>query len=124
MTVYTVKKMAEMSGVSIRTLHHYDAIGLLKPSAVGDNGYRVYGRDEVHRLQQILFHKTLGLSLNDIAAALDDPAFDAVTALKAHRNMLQEKSTRTEVLIQTIERTLAALTGGAPLKDPDLYTVF
>lgn len=63
-------------GVSIRTLHHYDAIGLLKPASVGENGYRQYGREELLRLQQILFHRELGMSLADIAAALDAPNFD------------------------------------------------
>ncbi len=59
MSVYTVKQMARLSGVSVRSLHHYDAIGLLRPRAVGANGYRYYDREDLLRLQQILFHRAL-----------------------------------------------------------------
>jgi DNA-binding transcriptional MerR regulator len=73
---YTVKQLAKLSGVSIRTLHHYDQIGLLKPARLGNNRYRYYEEPEVLRLQQILFHRELGFSLQEIAALLDRPGFD------------------------------------------------
>ncbi len=73
MKLSTVKQLARDSGVSVRTLHHYDEIGLLKPATVGDNGYRYYGRDEFLRLQQILFHKELGFALAEITTILDAP---------------------------------------------------
>ena len=84
MSVYTVKQMARLSGVSVRALHHYDAIGLLKPRAVGANGYRYYDRQDLLRLQQILFHRALETPLKDIQAALDQPGFDLAAALRAY----------------------------------------
>lgn len=80
MSGYTVKQVAKLSGVSVRTLHHYDEIGLLKPESVGANGYRYYGQDELLRLQQILFHRELGFPLAEIARVLDAPDFDRVAA--------------------------------------------
>lgn len=124
MSQYTVKQMAALCGVSVRTLHHYDAIDLLTPAIVGDNGYRYYGRTELLRLQQILFHKEIGLSLSAIAAILDDPAFDQVSALKAHRTKLLEAADHTQSLIKTLDRTLAALTDGKKIADSDLYVGF
>ena len=82
---YTVKQVAKLSGVSIRTLHHYDEIGLLKPARVGANGYRYYGRDELLRLQQILFHRELGFALDEIQKLLGAADFDRKAALRAHR---------------------------------------
>jgi DNA-binding transcriptional MerR regulator len=123
MPQYTVKHVADMSGVSMRTLHHYDAIGLLTP-VTGENGYRYYGRDDLLRLQQILFHKALGLSLTDIRKILDDPAFDSVAALRAHRAALQAQAARMDVLVETIDHTLAALEENTPMTDQDLYSGF
>lgn len=123
-TRYTVKQMANMGGVSVRTLHHYDSIGLLKPAAVGDNTYRYYGRKELLRLQQILFHRALGYSLTAISATLDDPDFDDVSALQAHRAALAADADKTHALIKTIDHTLASLRGDSPMKDADLYQGF
>ena len=80
MSGYTVKQVAKLSGVSVRTLHHYDEIGLLEPAAVGGNGYRYYGREELLRLQQILFHRELGIPLDQIGRLLDAPGFDRIAA--------------------------------------------
>lgn len=124
MTQYTVKQMADMSGVSVRTLHHYDSIGLLKPAAVGDNTYRYYGRTELLRLQQILFHRALGFSLTVIRAALDDPEFDAFSALQTHRTALEADVEKTRALIRTIDHTLSSLKGNTPMNDADLYQGF
>lgn len=124
---YTVKKMADLSGISVRTLHHYDSIGLLKPAAIGDNTYRYYGREELLRLQQILFHRALGFSLTAIGVALDDPNFDDVSALQSHRAALAAEAEKTQALIKTIDRTLASLAsleGQKQMKDADLYQGF
>src|SRR4051812_13151083 len=91
---YTVKQLADLSGVSVRTLHHYDAIGLLKPASVGSNGYRQYGREELLRLQQILFQRELGLSLEQIRRAQDAPGFDRAKALREHREKLLQEAER------------------------------
>ncbi|HEY4940484.1 MAG TPA: MerR family transcriptional regulator [Rhizomicrobium sp.] len=124
MKQYTVSQMAQLSGVSVRALHHYDEIGLLKPAHLGANGYRYYGREELLRLQQILFHRELGLGLEQIRALLDDATFDRLAALKAHRGKLESESARFGHLIRTIDRTIAELNGEQQMSDKDLYQGF
>lgn len=124
MTRYTVKQMAKLSGVSVRALHHYDGIGLLKPAAIGENGYRYYGREELLRLQQILFHRELGLALEEIRALLDDPRFDRLAALTAHRGKLESERERFRHLIATIDSTIAQINGERDMADKDLYQGF
>lgn len=121
---YAVGELAQLSGVSIRALHHYDAIGLLKPASVGDNGYRLYGREELLRLQQILFHRELGMSLADIAAALDAPGFDRLQALRRQRERIVAETDRHRRLLGTIDRTIAELEGERTVEDIDLYKGF
>ncbi|AXK72725.1 MerR family transcriptional regulator [Lysobacter sp. TY2-98] len=105
----TVKQLAKVSGVSVRTLHHYHAIGLLVPAEVGTNGYRWYGQAELLRLQQILFFRELGFELAAIASVLDDAAFDLRTALLAHRAQFEERLGQLHRLIRTIDHTVATL---------------
>ena len=124
MKLYTVKQVAKLSGVTVRTLHHYDQVGLLKPAQVGENGYRYYGREELLRLQQILFHRELELPLEAIADVLDRPGFDRLSALRRQRKTLSEKASRYRKLIHTLDRTLAALEGQTEMKDEDLYKGF
>nr|WP_293483100.1 MerR family transcriptional regulator [Phenylobacterium sp.] len=121
---YTVKQVAKLSGVSVRTLHHYDAIGLLKPAGVRANGYREYGRDELLRLQQILFHRELGFPLEQIRRVLDAPGFDRVAALKAHRARLDAEAKRYRRLLRTIDDTLAALEGAKTMNETAMYRGF
>ena len=121
---YTVKQVAKLSGISVRTLHHYDEIGLLKPESVGANGYRYYGRDELLRLQQILFHRELGFPLAEIARVLDAPDFDRVAALRTHRDRLEAESKRYRRLVATIDETLAALQGATTMDDKAMYRGF
>jgi DNA-binding transcriptional MerR regulator len=118
---YTVKQLAELSGVSIRSLHYYDEIGLLKPAHVGANGYRYYRREELLRLQQILFHRELGVSLDEIKKILDAPDFDRASALRAHRRKLGEEMQRYQRLIQTIDETLVELKGGKSMNERAFY---
>ena len=80
MTKYSVKQLSELAGVTVRTLHHYDRIGLLSPAQRSESGYRYYGRAELLRLQQILFYRELGFRLQEIGDILDDPSFDLLTA--------------------------------------------
>jgi|SRR5579864_8011858 len=124
MGVYTVKQVARLSGVSIRTLHHYDEIGLLKPACIGANGYRYYGRDELLRLQQILFHRELGFALDEIQKVLGATDFDRKAALRAHRKRLVSEIERHRRLVQTLDATLAALEGKADMNDKILYRGF
>src|SRR6185503_20367649 len=88
---YTVKQLARLSGVSVRTLHHYDEIGLLKPSFLGENRYRYYGREELLRLQDILFHRELGVPLQEIGKLLATEGRDRVAILREHRERLLER---------------------------------
>ena len=124
MSGQTVKQVARLSGVSVRTLHHYDEVGLLKPASIGENGYRYYGREELLRLQQILFHRELGFSLEEIARVLDAEGFDRVAALKAHRARLEAETRRYRQLVRTIDVTLAALEGEARMEDKAMYRGF
>jgi DNA-binding transcriptional MerR regulator len=121
---YTVSQLATMSGVSIRTLHHYDEIGLLKPAAVGANGYRYYSRDELLRLQQIMFHRELGLALSEIRRVLDAPGFDRTEALLTHRSRLEADIRRQRRLLRTIDQTLAALQHQTPMEETAMYKGF
>jgi DNA-binding transcriptional MerR regulator len=124
MGVYTVKGVAKLSGVSVRALHHYDEIGLLKPACVGANGYRYYGRDELLRLQQILFHRELGFSLEEIGQVLGAAGFDRVAALRAHRQRLMGEVRRYRRLLRTLDATLAALEGHKNMSDKAIYRGF
>ncbi len=121
---YTVKELADMSGVSVRALHHYDAIGLVGAAARSASGYRLYGEEELLRLQQVLFYRELGLSLAEIGRILDDPGFDALSALEGHRRLLAERAARIARLVETVDRTIGRIKGETMLSDEDLYAGF
>lgn len=118
---YSVKQLARLAGVSVRTLHLYDELGLLKPAVRTQARYRLYGEPELLRLQQILFYKDLGLPLNEIGEILDDPDFDLVKALEQHRKTLQEQRKRIRTLLDTIDKTIQHLKGGTMLTHEELY---
>jgi len=124
--VRTVRQLATLAGVSVRTLHHYDQIKLLKPSARTEAGYRLYGEADLLRLQQILFYRELDFPLAEIQAILDRPGFDQVEALRNHRRMLGERAERMAHLLRTVDRTIAKLTGEdtMPVTDEELYEGF
>lgn len=121
MTKYTVKQVAKLSGVSVRALHHYDHIGLLKPAHIGTNRYRYYGEDELLRLQQILIHRELDIPLAEIGAVIDAPGFDRLVTLRAQREKLDREAKRYAELVETIDRTIARLKGERAMQDADLY---
>src|SRR5512133_1402271 len=108
---FSVKELARLAGVSARTLHYYDEIGLLKPSRHPGNGYRQYSRLALLRLQQILFLRELGLSLEAIQAQLDHPDFDLLAALEQHRLDLQSRQAHLDRLLHTVENTILHLKG-------------
>jgi len=120
----TVKQLATLADVTPRTLHHYDAIGLLRPSHVGENGYRYYDDDAALRLQQILFYRELALGLDEIRALLDRPDFDVAAALREHQVALQKRAGRLTQLIHTIDRTLLHLEGQIDMSTKDLFAGF
>lgn len=121
---YTVKQLSTLAGVSTRTLHYYDEIGLLKPSSVGSNGYRHYDEDAVLRLQQILFFKELGFGLKEIKEVIDQPDFDVLQALEVHRLTLQERVDQLTRLIDTVEKTILHYQGDITMDDKNLFEGF
>jgi DNA-binding transcriptional MerR regulator len=121
---YTISALAKLAGVSVRTLHHYDEIGLLVPSRNDKNKYRIYGEDELLRLQQILFFRELEFSLPEIAAIIDSPEFDVLTALRDHKAMLTGKQKRTAALIKMVDKTIDKINKKINMKDEELYDAF
>jgi DNA-binding transcriptional MerR regulator len=122
MKTYTVHQLANLAGISVRTLHHYDQIELLKPSARNQSGYRLYRQPELLRLQQILFYKELDVPLSQIKDILDQPGFDQVQALREHRRSIAQHIEQYEKLLNTIDKTIAKLTeADMELTDEELY---
>jgi DNA-binding transcriptional MerR regulator len=121
---YTVQKLASMAGVSTRTLRYYDEIGILKPARISSSGYRIYGQSEVDTLQQILFYRELGLSLDQIKDIINDPAFDGKQALTEHRQQLLEKRDQLDVLIANVEKTIAAKEGRITMSNKEKFEGF
>lgn len=122
MKTYTVNQLAQLAGISVRALHHYDEIGLLKPAYTGDNRYRYYSDEELLRLQQILIHRELDIPLAEIGAILDAPGFDRLETLQKQRERLEEQAKRYARMVKTIDRTIARLKGDRGMKDADLYS--
>ncbi|MBB3870736.1 MerR family transcriptional regulator [Brevundimonas mediterranea] len=121
---HTVSQLARMSGVSVRTLHHYDQIGLLKPAVVGENGYRHYGREELLRLQQILLHREFGMALCDIRTLLDRADFDRLDALREQRRRVDAEAERYRRLALTIDRAIAEMEGRTDMAEEQIYAGF
>lgn len=121
---YTVNQLAKLSGVSVRTLHFYDEIGLLKPAFYGDNHYRYYEEEQLLLLQQILFYRELGFPLLEIEKILHHSQFNKITALTAHKKILMESFDKTKKLIKTIEKTIAHLQGELIMTDKEFYYGF
>lgn len=121
---YTVTKLAKISGVSVRTLHWYDEVGLLKPAYYGSNGYRYYEEEQLLILQQILFFRELGFELKQIQKILKRSDFDKIIALSSHRKVLQKNIATTKKLIKTIDKTIKHLTGDAKMKEQEMFSGF
>ena len=121
---YTVRQVAEMSGVSVRTLHFYDETGLLEPAYTGANGYRYYEEPQLLSLQQILFFRELGFALREIRALLARPDFQRLDALRSHREALEARLARTRRLLETIDRTIDHLNGRKPMRDDQIFAGF
>lgn len=121
---YTVKKLAELAGVSARTLRFYDEIGLLRPARTTGAGYRVYGAREVDMLQQILFFRELDLPLQTIAEILGDPSFDRKQALRAHLRALETHQARLRALIGNVQKTIEMEEGEIIMTDNEKFEGF
>ena len=121
---YQVKDVARLTGVSVRTLHHYDAIGLLVPTGRTAAGYRLYTDADLLRLQQILIGRELGLPLEEIRQSLDDARFDRKAALLDQRQRLRDRARQAEAMIRAIDAALAALDGGATTGEMTMADLF
>jgi DNA-binding transcriptional MerR regulator len=121
---YTVHKLAHMAGVSARTLRYYDEIGILKPARINSSGYRIYGQNEVDRLQLILFYREFGIKLESIKEIITSPDFDRVKALREHRKKLLEKRIELDLLISNVENTIKSMEGRIVMSDREKFEGF
>jgi DNA-binding transcriptional MerR regulator len=121
---YTINKLAKMAGISTRTLRWYDECGLLKPKRINSNGYRIYGQEEIDRLQQILFYRELGVELSEITKILNADAFDGLIALKGHLAALQNKREQIDRLITIVEKSICAWKGEIDMSDQEKFEGF
>src|SRR5512145_238650 len=119
--MFTVKQLSKLAGVTPRTLHHYDDIGLLKPSRIGDNGYRYYGEEALLRLQQILFYRELDFPLEDIRKIMGRRDFDVLGALQSHKEALGRQVERLNRLLNTVDNTINHLKGKKIMNEKSLF---
>jgi DNA-binding transcriptional MerR regulator len=122
--MFTVKQLSKMAGITPRTLHYYDEIGLLKPSRVGDNGYRYYGDEALLRLQQILLYRELDMPLEDIKKIMGRRSFDVLTALESHKEQLTKRIGQMERLIATVDDTILYMKGKKEMSEKQLFEPF
>lgn len=122
--MYTVHELAELAGISVRTLHYYDEIGLLKPNSIQKNGYRRYDEKELLRLQQILFFRELDFPLDEVKKILNRPDFLVVDALREHKKLIRLKQKHLEKLINTIDKTIKRMNNQQKINDEELYDAF
>ncbi len=122
--MFTVKQLSGLAGVTPRALRHYDQIGLLKPSRLGENGYRYYGEESLLRLQQILFYRELGLPLDEIRKIMGRRDFDALAALENHKLELEKRIERLLRLVETVDQTILYMKGQTPMSNQQLFAGF
>src|SRR5690606_3519634 len=118
---YTVGEVARLARITVRTLHHYDEIGLLVPSQRSESGYRLYTAEDLTRLHQILLFRALGFSLESIRGLLDDPRADRRRALQEQRQALLDRIEQTRSLIAAVDDALRALDGGVEMDAEKLF---
>ena len=121
---HSVGKIAELAGVSVRTLHHYDEIGLLSPGSRTAVGYRRYSEGDMERLQQILFYRELGFALEEIATILDDPRTDAAAHLRRQHRLLTRRVQRLQAMVAAVEYAMEAQQMGLSLTPEERFEVF
>jgi DNA-binding transcriptional MerR regulator len=122
--MFTVKQLSKLAGVTPRTLHHYDDIGLLKPSRIGDNGYRYYEEEALLKLQQILFYRELDFPLDDIRKIMGRGDFDVLKALESHKESLTKQMERTKRLLITVDNTIHHIKGEKIMSQKGLFEGF
>lgn len=121
---YSIKKLADLAGITTRTLRYYDKIGLLKPSRINSSGYRIYGEKEIDLLQQILFYKSMDMKLEDIQEIIYQPVFDIPKALIEHHQQLISRRNQLDQLISTVEKTIAHNKGEVKMSNKEKFEGF
>ena len=121
---YSVKRLADLAGVSVRTLHYYDEVGLLRPQSRTAGGYRQYDEEAAVRLQQVMFFRELGFGLDEIRKIMSRPGFDVLEALQSHRVLLTRKAERIRELLATVDRTIDDLKGKRKMEIKEYYQGF
>lgn len=121
---YTIKKLAELAGISTRTLRYYDEIQLLTPKRMEGSEYRIYEEAEVDRLQQIMFYREMGLELSAIKEILDAESFEQMTALKSHLTELQKRRKQLDLLIDNVTKTIQKEEGARQMSDQEKFQGF
>ncbi len=121
---YTVGELAKLTGITVRTLHHYDQIGLVQPSDRSRAGYRLYGEGDVLRLQRVLLYRELGLPLDEIAGILADPRHSPTAALAQHREVLVAKRARLDAMLAALDTALRLEKGPMTMQPEDVKTMF
>ena len=121
--MFTVGQLAELSGVTVKTLHHYHRLGLVIPRQTTDAGYRLYGQDELERLQEILFYRELDLSLSEIKKALKGDR-SRIATLGWQKARLLDRQRRLGLILETIDRSLSRATGGNPMSAQEIFQGF
>ena len=117
-------RVAELAGVTVRTLHHYDEIGLVRPSARTAAGYRAYSAGDVERLREVLAYRRLGFGLREIADLVGDPSTDAVAHLRRLRGLLLEQRDRADAMVAAIDRELEARAKGIRMTPEEQLEMF
>ncbi|WP_369809960.1 MerR family transcriptional regulator [Gracilibacillus caseinilyticus] len=119
-----VKEVAELTGVSVRTLHHYDQIGLLSPAKSAESGYRIYTEGDLNTLQQILFFRALDFPLKKIKTIMTSDDYDRLEALEMQRDMLISKRENIETMLETINKTIKSEKGAYQMSKKDKFEGF
>ncbi|MDR9449780.1 MAG: MerR family transcriptional regulator [Acidimicrobiia bacterium] len=121
---YSVGEVSKVAGVTIRTLHHYDEIGLLRPAGKSLAGYRQYDDVDLERLQEILFYRELGFGLEEIAGLVNLPTFNRAQILRRQRTLIEQKIDRLQSMVKSIDRALQAGEEGHTMTKEEMFEVF
>jgi len=120
----TVGTVARLADVTVRTLHHYDEIGLVSPAEYTNSGYRLYSRRDIERLQEVLFFRELGIGLTEIRRIVEEPGYRRVEALGSHRELLLSRSNRLLTMVEAIDRAINAEQKGILMTTEEILDVF
>ena len=121
---YSINELSKIAKISTRTLRYYHEIDLLKPKRINSSGYRIYGENEVDKLQQILFYKAMGFKLEDIRNIVNSPSFDIMLALDNHKKELIKKRDEIDLLIENVEKTISYKKGEIKMSDKEKFEGF